>query len=1734
MKFHPVLPLILAVHAFAADSILVTNPSFQADNFPASPGYRGGGNPAAITGWGGGGGINGSDIGAGTAFADNGAIPDGTRVAFIQGAGSLTQTLSGFEVGQRYWVQVWMNARNCCGDQPKVGVALAGQTLLPQTQLSPVGGAAPYYLANFAWTATAASALLSIDSQAAAGGDTSAVFDAVAVIKRGTSEVVIANPSFEASGTGIAYPGSYANVAGWTKTGTDQTGINTSAGPFHNNGIVPDGTSVLFLQGNSGAEQSVAGLSPGQTYRLSLRYNSRSTTAAPTFRVTVDGQTAFDATVAPVGTGQAYHTLNFDFTASTETTLLSLRNLGVGGDTTVLVDNVSLAAFGPAVTPPLALPSPGAPGSAGGLVTFNEIHYNPAAVGAPEWVEIVNQCAVRIDLSGWRLTGGIAFTFADGTFIEPRAFLVVSGSAGNPAGALGPFTGNLDGAGDTVRLRTRQGWAVDSVSYGVNGAWPTAPDGTGPTLAKRAVSYASDPASSWVASTQTGGTPGGANFSTTPALTTPAAHVAGSVVINEIFYHARPTYADPFNAVAYVENPAEWIELHNRSGALVDLSGWRLDDGLNYTFPANTTLAAGAFLVVNQAQFSGSLSNNGNAIELRDGASALVDRVRYRSRGRWAAYADAGGASLELTDPDADNTKPEAWAASDESAKMAWQNYSYPALGAEPPGSNNPSDWREFLIGLLDAGEVLIDDISVREDPAGANVQVIQNGTFEADTLGQPPLKWRCLGTHKNSVVVQDPTGPGKVLRVVATDGIEHTYNNCSTTLVGNRFIDPLKTYAISFRAKWIAGSPQLNTRLYLNRAARTTILPQPAIAGTPGAVNSRRIANAGPTFTDFVHAPLVPALGQTVTVFARPSDPDGLGAQTLFYSANGGAFQSVAMTNDGSGRFSAGIPGQPMTGGVVQFYVQGADALGVTTTFPSGGAASRALYKVGDGGVSAQPVANKLRLIMTAADAVLMHAPIHAVSNARFGATLIANDREVFYGVRVRLRSSPYGRQGNRTGWNLDFDPEQPFRGTETDMVLDGAFNMPLGNGGGWIENSLGPSINEMLFQRIAERAGGIPAEINDVAYVATPYYESRTCQLRLRRFGNTALDEFIPNGGNGSLFKQEIIYYPTTTIDGNPESLKNPYSTFAAVDILSQGAAKDAYRFNYLVQNHAARDDFAGIIAMCAAFSGSNANLYAASDAALDLESWTRTLALNAITGLADTYNQHLPHNIQFLARPDNGRVMLLPWDMDHAFYFATNFSPYGGDAHRVKDLIADPRVKRRMAGHLLDLCNTSFSNTYLDPWIDHYNAVAGKSYNANFKNWVGARRAFVLAQLNTEWPATAFAITTNGGANFSVNAPTATLQGSAWIDVHHIRKAGAVEPLDLVWLGGNSWQVVVPVGAGANGITLEAFNYAGTLVGTDTITITNTGPNVPAAAGNLAVSEIMYHPADPTAAEITAGFTDADDFEFLELQNIGTNPVDLTDAAFTDGIAFTFAGGTLAPGARLLLVRNAAAFAFRHGAGITVSGTFTGSLNNAGDHLLLLDRAGLPILDFSYDDSAPWPVEADGTGRSLILLRPQTNPNHALALTWSSSAGIGGQPGSPDTITYAGWLAQNPALTATGPLTDPDADGSVNLAEYAQRTNPLSANSAALAPRASIEPITVLGVTANYFIFRFRRHIGVSDVTFTPRFATALPDWQSGGFIHVGSVNNGDGSETVAFRSATPASARGFGQLHIALDP
>ena len=53
--------------------------------------------------------------------------------------------------------------------------------------------------------------------------------------------------------------------------------------------------------------------------------------------------------------------------------------------------------------------------------------------------------------------------------------------------------------------------------------------------------------------------------------------------------------------------------------------------------------------------------------------------------------------------------------------------------------------------------------------------------------------------------------------------------------------------YEIRFRAKWVGGNSQLNSRLYFNRLANTLRMDVPEHLGTPGQRNSNYVTNTGP-----------------------------------------------------------------------------------------------------------------------------------------------------------------------------------------------------------------------------------------------------------------------------------------------------------------------------------------------------------------------------------------------------------------------------------------------------------------------------------------------------------------------------------------------------------------------------------------------------------------------------------------------------------------------------------------------------------------------------------------------------------------------------------------------------------------------------------------------------------------------------------------------------------------------
>jgi hypothetical protein len=168
---------------------------------------------------------------------------------------------------------------------------------------------------------------------------------------------------------------------------------------------------------------------------------------------------------------------------------------------------------------------------------------------------------------------------------------------------------------------------------------------------------------------------------------------------------------------------------------------------------------------------------------------------------------------------------------------------------------------------------------------------------------------------------------------------------------------------------------------------------------------------------------------------------------------------------------------------------------------------------------------------------------------------------------------------------------------------------------------------------------------------------------------------------------------------------------------------------------------------------------------------------------------------------------------------------------------------------------------------------------------------------------------------------------------------------------------------------------------------------------AVAPLLITEIMYNPPDftPSGGTLISG----SEFEFIELKNASAQPLNLNGLRFRDGIEFAFpAGATLAANSHLILARNSTQFALKY-PGIPVFGQYGPStaLGNGGDTLTIEDAAKNTVFSVTYDDSLPWPVAADGTGRSLVPILPNSNTAPNLSSSWRASTAVGGSPGTDD---------------------------------------------------------------------------------------------------------------------------------------
>ena len=269
-------------------------------------------------------------------------------------------------------------------------------------------------------------------------------------------------------------------------------------------------------------------------------------------------------------------------------------------------------------------------------------------------------------------------------------------------------------------------------------------------------------------------------------------------------------------------------------------------------------------------------------------------------------------------------------------------------------------------------------------------------------------------------------------------------------------------------------------------------------------------------------------------------------------------------------------------------------------------------------------------------------------------------------------------------------------------------------------------------------------------------------------------------------------------------------------------------------------------------------------------------------------------------------------------------------------------------------------------------------------------------------------------------------------------------------------------------------------------------------PAAAGNLVISEIHYHPADPNSAETLTGFADEGDFEFLELLNVGSRTLDLSRVTVTNAVTFSFARAlaehrVLEPGARLLLASQAEAFALRYPGAGPLAGEYQGKLSNSGETIEIRGAGGVLIFSATYGDAAPWPLAADGGGASLVLNQPGVSVDVQAPGRWRPHAANHGQPGQADAAPFP-----------VDPQGDADGDDLPNLLEYA------------LAPAHGIEA----GLDSGHLVLRARRNLDADGFGLIPERSANLLTWDSAAFALVETLAHGDGTATQTWRSLEPA--------------
>ena len=1209
-------------------------------------------------------------------------------------------------------------------------------------------------------------------------------------------------------------------------------------------------------------------------------------------------------------------------------------------------------------------------GSPGGMEAFRPsplrnvvINEFLAHTDLPEfdYVELYNHANGPVDLSGCILTDDAAtnkFFIPPGTVIPARGFVAYSETQ------LG-FA--LNAAGESLYFKNpSQARVLDAVQFGgqedgvVTGRWP---DGAG---------------SFYRLTAKTPGTNNGAIL-------------VSDIVINELMYHPLSGNDDD-----------QFVELYNRGTNSVNMTGWRLEDGITFNFASNTVIAPDGYLVVarnaarlrtnyanlNQlncvGDFSGKLSGSGERVTLTmsdtitsTNNSGIVTtntihialtEVTYGTGGRWGQWSDGGGSSLELIDPRANHRLAANWADSDETQKSAWATIE--ASGVLDNGANYDPSIRYAQFGLLDTGECLVDDVEVRAGTSGANL--VANPGFESGLAN-----WSMQGCLVRSSLENTGYASNRSLHVRASDRMWTGGNSCQMAL-NNNSLAAGQTATLRFKARWLRGWPEALLRLNGNWLEATGRLPVPANLGTPGARNSRALTNAGPAINEVTHTPAVPAANEPVVVTARLHDPDGVQSFTCYYRLDPvTTYAPVTMRDDGlagdaiakDGVFSATLPGQN-AGTIAAFYLWARDNRLATNRFPAllnNNAADReCAVMFGDGNLAGSFSVYHLWLTQTN---VTRWSELANLSNEAHDGTLV-NGKRVIYNVKARYAGSPYHQGYNSPSGNLC---HYKWVFPDDDKLLGAtSFNKIHQPGNGAGDDA---SLQREQVANSFLRALGVPWLNRRHIVVYVNGNRRGSLMEDAQTPDGDVVKQHFPNDPDGFLYKMQ----PWFEFGPFPSGTWIPFNNNAWCDLMPHtttgGSKKPArYRYNFLVRRTPdSASNFTNVFSLVDAASSYGTPDYVANMEGLaDMENWLRVFAANHAAGNWDSFGAQNAQNLYGYCGTQGTKYSLLMFDFNIAIGNSGSWGPgenlFAGNwaDQNTLNIFNAPAFRRMYWRALQELINGPLNVANSGPLIEaKYKAFVASGINAesptNIKSWLTAARYSIAAQLAAE---NAGAFVVNGTVQITNNM--AYVSGTAPVNVKTISFNGVTYP--VTWTSVTGWRVGVPLQNGTNrfdvvGVDIHGQAVAGA-VGSVTAVFNSA---VPSPVGQVVINEILCAPALPGA-------------EFVELYNTSSNVTfDLSGFEFR-GLAYTFpAGSLIGPQRFLVLAANRAAFAAAYGATNPVFDTFSGTLQTDGETLTLL-RLGtnaasdLVVAKVKYSNAAPWPTTGSNPGRSLQLVDPR----------------------------------------------------------------------------------------------------------------------------------------------------------------